>query len=90
MPHVTGAMLLTGPKPILITMRVRDLAHLHSLLREELAGGALKDIEAEVAMESMVEQRPPAHSLVRPGTDLLLAMQQTPPLGLPPGPQALN
>ena len=71
MPHVTGAFLLTGRKPILITMRVRDMAHLHSILREELAQGALKEIEAEVALESIVEQRPPGPPVVPGGADLL-------------------
>jgi Lrp/AsnC family transcriptional regulator, leucine-responsive regulatory protein len=71
MPHVTGAFLLTGGKPILITMRVRDMAHLHSILREELAQGALQDIEAEVALESIVEQRPPGPPVVAAGADLM-------------------
>lgn len=73
MPHVTGAFLLTGRKPVLITMRVRDMAHLHSILREELAQGALQDIEAEVALESIVEQRPPGPPTVPAGVDLLAA-----------------
>lgn len=59
-PHVTRAMLLTGPKPVMAILRVRDIQHLHSLLRERLATGLLTDIEAEVAMESLVETRPPA------------------------------
>ncbi|MCA1818520.1 MAG: Lrp/AsnC family transcriptional regulator [Thermoplasmatota archaeon] len=59
-PHVTRAMLLTGPKPVMAILRVRDIQHLHSILRERLANGILSDIEAEVAMESLVETRPPA------------------------------
>jgi Lrp/AsnC family transcriptional regulator, leucine-responsive regulatory protein len=59
-PHVTRAMLLTGPKPVMAILRVRDIQHLHSILRERLATGLLTDIEAEVAMESLVETRPPA------------------------------
>jgi Lrp/AsnC family transcriptional regulator, leucine-responsive regulatory protein len=59
-PHVTRAMLLTGPKPVMAILRVRDIQHLHSILRERLANGLLTDIEAEVAMESLVETRPPA------------------------------
>lgn len=58
-PHVTRAMLLTGPKPVLAILRVRDIQHLHSILRERLANGLLTDIEAEVAMDSLVETRPP-------------------------------
>jgi len=58
-PHVTRAMLLTGPKPVMAILRVRDIQHLHSILRDRLANGMLSDIEAEVAMESLVETRPP-------------------------------
>lgn len=79
MPHVTGAFLLTGSKPVLITMRVRDMAHLHSILREELAQGALQDIEAEVALESIVEQRPPGPPTVPAGVDLLAAQARDGP-----------
>jgi Lrp/AsnC family transcriptional regulator, leucine-responsive regulatory protein len=59
-PHVTRAMVITGPKPVLAILRVRDLQHLQSILRERLASGLLSDVEAEIAMESLVESRPPA------------------------------
>ena len=70
MPHVTGAYFLTGPKPVFAMLRVRDMQHLHSILREELAGGELTDIEAEVTLETLVEERPPNLAPV-PVVDLL-------------------
>lgn len=59
LPHCTRALLLTGPKPILAILRVRDLQHLHSILRESIAIASLKDVEADIALESLVDQRPP-------------------------------
>jgi Lrp/AsnC family transcriptional regulator, leucine-responsive regulatory protein len=58
-PNVTRALLLTGPKQILAIVRVRDLQHLHQLLRERITSGALSDIETEIALESLVDHRPP-------------------------------
>jgi DNA-binding Lrp family transcriptional regulator len=60
MPNVTLAVMTTGPRPILALLRVRDTAHLHSLLRESIATGKLVDVEAEIALDALVEQRPPS------------------------------
>jgi Lrp/AsnC family leucine-responsive transcriptional regulator len=61
-PYVTRAMLLTGARPVMALLRVRDVHHLQSLLRETIAQGNLKDVEAEIALTSLVEQRPPSLS----------------------------
>jgi Lrp/AsnC family transcriptional regulator, leucine-responsive regulatory protein len=89
MPHCTRALLLTGPKPILAILRVRDIQHLHSLLRESIAAAHLRDVEADIALESLVENRPPEPGPAgAAGTDLLLrtAGQDEAALGAPPRP----
>ena len=58
-PNVIRALLMTGPKPIFVMMRVRDLQQLHAILREHVAPGALTEVDAEIALESLVERRPP-------------------------------
>jgi Lrp/AsnC family transcriptional regulator, leucine-responsive regulatory protein len=58
-PHCTRALFLTGPKPILAILRVRDIQHLHSLLRDLGAVVGLTDVEADIALECLVDQRPP-------------------------------
>ncbi len=60
LPNVTRALLTTGPRPVLVHLRVRDIQHLQSLLREHLSTGQLTDVEAELALETLVEARPPA------------------------------
>lgn len=59
-PNVTRALLLTGPKPILVMMRVRDLHHLQSILKARIAPGDLTDIEVQISLESLVDRRPPS------------------------------
>ncbi|MFA5945004.1 MAG: Lrp/AsnC family transcriptional regulator [Candidatus Thermoplasmatota archaeon] len=59
-PNVTRALLLTGPKPILAMLRVRDIQHLQSLLKERFAAGELSDIETQITLESLVDRRPPS------------------------------
>ncbi|MES2155047.1 MAG: Lrp/AsnC family transcriptional regulator [bacterium] len=58
-PNVTRALLITGPKPVLVMMRVRDLNHLQTILKERLSED-LTDIEVQITLESLVERRPPA------------------------------
>lgn len=58
-PNVIRAVLLTGQKPILAILWVRDLQHLHTLLRDRLSG-ILYDIEAEITLETLVEDRYPS------------------------------
>jgi DNA-binding Lrp family transcriptional regulator len=58
-PNVTRALLVTGPKPVMAMMRVRDLPHLEALLKQRFADGQLKDMEVQVTMESLVERRAP-------------------------------
>lgn len=62
-PNLTRAMLLTGPRPILAMFRVRDLAHLQSLLKDRIASGDLTDVETQVVIEELVDRRPPALTL---------------------------
>lgn len=76
-PNVIRALITTGPKPVLVLMRVRDLQQLHSILREHVAPGCLTDIEAEIAMESLVDRRPPGPGSTSNVTDGLLAMRPT-------------
>ncbi len=58
-PNVTRALFLTGSKPILIMMRVRDLQHLQTILKTKLKPDDLTDIEVHVVLESLVDRRPP-------------------------------
>lgn len=71
MPHVTQALLLTGPRPIMAILSVRDIQHLHSLLVEHIAVGPLTNVEAELALETLIYPRPPGPAPVNPGMDLL-------------------
>lgn len=73
LPHCTRALLLTGPKPVLAVLRVRDMAHLHSILRESIALTNLTNVEATIALESLVEQRPPTPSMGFPAAPDLLS-----------------
>jgi Lrp/AsnC family leucine-responsive transcriptional regulator len=59
-PNVTRALLLTGSKPILAMLRVRDIEHLQSLLKERFAAGELNDVEIQITLESLVDRRPPS------------------------------
>ncbi len=58
-PNVTRALLLTGSKPILVMMRVRDLEHLQTILKERISPGDLTDVEIQITLGSLVERRPP-------------------------------
>jgi Lrp/AsnC family transcriptional regulator, leucine-responsive regulatory protein len=71
MPHVTQALLLTGPRPIMAILAVRDVQHLHSLLVEHISVGPLTNVEAELALETIIDSRPPGTGDVHPGADLL-------------------
>ena len=71
MPHVTQALLLTGPRPIMAILAVRDVQHLHSLLVEHISVGPLKNVEAELALETLIAPRPPNPPSPSPGVDLL-------------------
>ena len=72
-PNVIRALVMTGNKPILVLMRVRDVQHLHTILRDHVASGALRDVEAEIALESLVERRPPGPGSTSQITDALVA-----------------
>lgn len=71
MPNVTQALLLTGPRPILVMLSVRDIQHLHSILVEHISVGPLTSVEAEMALETLIEPRPPAPPQTQAGFDLL-------------------
>lgn len=58
-PNVTRALLTTGPKPILVLLRVRDVKHLHQILTERIAPGDLSEVETEIALDTLVDRRPP-------------------------------
>jgi len=73
MPNVTQSLLLTGPRPILAILAVRDIQHLHSLLVEHIGLGPLTNVEAEIALEALVDTRPPVQPDPRAGQDLLRA-----------------
>ena len=78
LPHCTRALVLTGPKPILAILRVRDVQHLHSILRESISTAGLTDVEADIALESLVDQRPPMPTVGFPqAPDLLSSAQAT-------------
>ena len=71
MPTVTQSLLLTGPRPIMAVLSVRDIQHLHSILVEHIAVGPLTNVEAEMALETLVEPRPPAPPETPTAVDLL-------------------
>ncbi len=78
-PNVTRALLLTGPRPVFVVLRVRDNQHVNSLLRQQIASGNLTDVEAEVALDILVDQRPPTVQDGFPGVPDLVA---TPPASI--------
>jgi DNA-binding Lrp family transcriptional regulator len=84
MPNVTRALLTTGPRPVLVHLRVRDIQHLQALLRDHLGDGTFTDVEAELALETLVAPRPPA--FLAPATNLLAAQERAGPP--PTGPTA--
>lgn len=59
-PHVTQVLHVTGAKPLLVHLRVRDVAHLAKVIAERLEPAGLTDLDVEVAMESLLPSRPPA------------------------------
>jgi DNA-binding Lrp family transcriptional regulator len=71
MPSVTQAFLLTGPRPIMAILCVRDPHHLHSILVEHLSVGPLTNVEAEMALETLIESRSPATPLKAADVNLL-------------------
>jgi DNA-binding Lrp family transcriptional regulator len=71
-PNVIRALLMTGPKPVFVMMRVRDLQQLHQILRDHIAPGALSEVDAEIALDSLVERRPPGPGSTSHVTDALL------------------
>jgi Lrp/AsnC family leucine-responsive transcriptional regulator len=73
-PNVTRAMLVSGPKPILALLRVRDAEHLQALLAQHLSGGELTDIETHIMVRPLVDGLSP---LVSP------AAADSPPAPLP-------
>jgi Lrp/AsnC family transcriptional regulator, leucine-responsive regulatory protein len=77
-PLCTQAVLVTGAKPVLAMLRVRDAQHLQTVLRDLVADASLQDVEAELALESLVEERAPS-SAVNPT-----------PAGPPPLPKAFT
>lgn len=59
-PNVTRALLITGSKPILVMLRVRDLDQLQQILKSRIGPGDLTDVEVEIVLESLVDRRPPS------------------------------
>ncbi len=58
-PNVTRALLMTGSKPVVVLMRVRDMSHLQSILTQHIGPGDLTDVDIQIALQSLVERRPP-------------------------------
>lgn len=58
LPNVTHALLLTGPKPVEVGFRVRDVQQLDAIMQGHLVG-LLQDLEVEVALQALVEPRSP-------------------------------
>lgn len=59
-PHVTEVLHVTGNKPLVVHLRVRDVAHLAQVIAQRLEPAGLTDLDSEVAMESLLPLRPPA------------------------------
>lgn len=63
-PNVTQAWVVTGERPILATLRVRDLDHLQAMLQDRLR--VVQDVQVDVALESLVDPRQPRLESPRP------------------------
>lgn len=57
-PQVTGAMLTTGTKPLVVQVMAEDLPRLEEVLETRLAPLGLEQIEAALVVHRLVEQRP--------------------------------
>lgn len=58
-PNVTLAMLVTGDRPILAHLQVRDIQHLSDLLHQHFSDAGFSP-EAMVVLQPLVEARAPA------------------------------
>lgn len=65
LPNVTSAALVTGDMPLLAHLQVRDMQHLREILQRSLPD--LVAPEAQMVIESIVNQRPPNVALPSPG-----------------------
>lgn len=57
-PNVTRVLMITGAKPIMATVAVRDLPHLQSLLGGPFSEAGMRDVDVEMMLQSLVDQRP--------------------------------
>lgn len=71
-PNVTRAMLMTGPNPVFVMLRVKDMAHLQQLLKTRFGDQGLEDVQVEIAIQSLVDRRPPS----LPGVESVAAIVQ--------------
>lgn len=58
-PNVTRVMLMTGSQPVFATLAVRDGLHLQEIIGLVSKTG-LHDIEAQLVLQSLIDQRPAA------------------------------
>lgn len=58
-PNVTSAMLVTGDRPILAQLRVRDVHHLSDLLHQHFSDAGFLAPEAMMVLEPLVQSRAP-------------------------------
>ncbi|MES2155316.1 MAG: Lrp/AsnC family transcriptional regulator [bacterium] len=57
LPNVTAASVVTGDRPLMAHLQVRDMQHLREILQRSLPD--LVAPEARVVLESLVDWRPP-------------------------------
>lgn len=69
-PHVTGAMLTTGSKPLVVTVMAENLPRLEQMLEKRIAPLGLERIEAALVVHTLVESRPVALQAVLGGQDM--------------------
>lgn len=58
-PNVTSADLVTGSKPVVAHLQVRDVEHLRDVLHDHFASAGLLDTEASIVIDRLVHHRAP-------------------------------
>jgi Lrp/AsnC family transcriptional regulator, leucine-responsive regulatory protein len=56
-PEVTEAQLTSGPKPLFLTLMVKDLDHLGHVMEQKLAPLRLDGLELRVIVQTLIEAR---------------------------------
>lgn len=72
-PQVTSALFTTGPKPLRVEFRVKDLESLSKVMENHISQLPLKQIETSVVLQGLVEPRPVSIATIPGHRDALRA-----------------